>query len=208
MSQIRIAPIVLAGGRGSRLGIDKCLIILRGKSLLEHRVKSLLTLFDRVFILCKDNYPILRHMENQKVIVLRDMFKIRHPLSGIITAALILKIKYTHVLTCPVDLPYFTSEPVKYLCSLVTDYVDCVIPIWRNGHLEPLTAVYSVSVLVRLLRENPPSTWSSVPVRSILSYCRRIVYVSAERMVEMFGDVFLNINTPSHLRDAVARERI
>ena len=200
---IKVAPIILAGGLGRRVGIDKNFIKICGRNLIEYQINKLRKIFDKIFISCKENYEKLSYLLSRDVILLRDMFKIRHPLSGIVTASLILRGKYTHMFVLPVDLPNVSVSFIEYLISLLDSDVECIVPRWRNGYLEPLLAVYDIEGVIRFLKTNPSDTWDRVPVRSLASSLRRVIFISAEEILEKFGNVFLNVNTLQNLELSV-----
>ncbi len=181
--------------------IDKSLIKVCGRNLIEHQIIKLLGIFEKVFISCKDNYRKIEHLYSKRIILFRDIFNIKHPLSGIVTASLYLQGRYSHVFVLPVDLPLISQPFISYMLSLVDHKTDVVIPRWRRGYVEPLVSVYRIGLVLRFLKDNPPSMWDKVPVRFILRYCSNIRYISAEDVVEKFGNVFLNINTLSQLKD-------
>jgi len=137
---------------------------------------------------------------SRDIVLIRDMFKIRHPLSGIVTAALYLTGRYTHILVVSVDLPNMSTSFLEYLISFVDSNVDCVVPRWRSGYIEPLIAVYRIDPILEFVKHNPPYKWNRVPVRLLVSYLRRIIFVQAESIVEKFGNVFLNLNTLNEVK--------
>ncbi len=200
---IKVAPVILAGGLGRRAGIDKNFIRICGKNLIEYQIEKIRKIFDKIFISCRENYERLRYLSSREVILIRDMFKIRHPLSGIVTSSLILSRKYSHILLLPVDLPNVTTDFIKFLISLLDPNVECIVPRWNNGYLEPLLAIYRIENVIKFARENPPYMWDKVPVRSLVCSLRRVIFLSAEEILEKYGNVFLNVNTLQTLEYAV-----
>jgi len=193
----KIGAIILAGGRGSRFGIDKCLVKIYGKFLINKQINTILKIFDKVYVVVKDNYHKIYNVIDRvdKVVLIRDIFDKYHPLSGIVTAAIFLRRKYSHILTIPVDLVNISKEFIKFLIENFEDDYDCVIPKWRSGFLEPLVAIYRIETILKIFRKYRPEVWDKVPVRAILEFSNNTHFIDADTIVKIFGDVFKNINT-------------
>ncbi len=199
---IKIGGIILAGGRSSRLGVDKALLRIDNTYLIIKQIREMLKVFNKVFVVAKDNYNDIGRIvrESRRIIVIRDVFKVHHPLSGIVTAGLLLHRKYTHIFTVPVDLPNINHKVINFIISSLDKYYDCVIPMWNDGKLEPLIAIYSIDLILKFLKVHRIEFWNEIPVRCLARLSENVKYVSAERLASAFGDVFLNLNRAEMLR--------
>jgi molybdopterin-guanine dinucleotide biosynthesis protein A len=138
-----ITSIVLAGGRGLRLGRDKTTETINGQSLIKRVVSSLSFLDSDIIIvsggdkasLGLDGYPGLR--------VVNDAYPGKGPLVGIYSGLAASASPYNLVVAC--DMPFLNRELLAYLLKERAGY-DVVLPRLDNM-VEPLHAVYSRTCL-------------------------------------------------------------
>lgn len=138
-----ISCIVLAGGKGQRLGRDKVGAIIDGQSLLR-RVISSLEFFGGDIIVVIDaerdpsglaSYPRLR--------VATDVYPGKGPLVGIYSGLSVSHSDYNLVVAC--DMPFLNQAMLKFMVQ-EADGFDIVVP--RLGDRpEPLHAVYGKGCL-------------------------------------------------------------
>lgn len=138
-----ITAIVLAGGRGLRLGRDKATETINGQSLTKRVVTSLSFLNSDIIIvsgsdkasLGLDGYPGLR--------VVADVYPGKGPLVGIYSGLTASASVYNLVVAC--DMPFLNRELIAYLLKERAGY-DVVLPR-LDSTVEPLHAVYSRACL-------------------------------------------------------------
>lgn len=185
-----IAPVILAGGKSSRMGSNKSFVTLGGKPLLEAIADNMSNWFGSEPLLVTntpEDYAYLR------LPMTDDIYKGMGPLGGI-HAALRWTSK-SHIFVCGCDMPFIAKELIEYLTTLVQGY-DVVMA--RDGSLpEPLHALYSSNCL--------PAVEGCLVKgeRRIITFfnqvrVRYIERVEAERY-SPGGLAFMNINTPEDL---------
>ncbi|MBI3974854.1 MAG: molybdenum cofactor guanylyltransferase [Armatimonadetes bacterium] len=190
-----ISGIVLAGGRGTRLGADKRAVVLLGVPLLERAVAILQSVADDVVIVTRDETGVFRRAR-----ILSDDVPDRGPVAGLLTG--LRAIRHARAVVIPIDMPLLTARFLFYL-SRVSMGWDITIPTWAR-RLEPLVGVYSTAcaqLLERSLRRRRASVADFVrsadlPVRYL---------TDAEIMP--FGDpaqLFLNVNRREDMETAEA----
>ena len=188
--------VILAGGKGRRLGREKAWVELGGKSLLQHAVSNLEFLNSEIVIVKapEGELPTVSAGVNLKVV--QDSVGGKGPLSGILSGLVNSNYSYNLIVAC--DMPLLNKDLVKYMISSVKDYY-AVVP--RLGkHLEPLQAVYSkdcISEIEKLLAQD------RLKVEGLFSGVRTRFVESAE--IERFDAAhlsFININTPTDLKKA------
>ncbi|MFP5227697.1 MAG: molybdenum cofactor guanylyltransferase [Acidobacteriota bacterium] len=126
---------VLAGGQSTRMGRDKALLPLEGRTLIEHTVEKLRGLGMQPRI-CGARADLARFAE-----VVPDHFEDAGPLAGIEAALAVSDAELN--LFVPVDLP---GLPVAFLRWMMAraETSRAVATIPRYGdRLQPLCAVYS-----------------------------------------------------------------
>lgn len=190
---IDISCIVLAGGKGLRLGRDKASEIVGDSSLLQ-RVISSLSLFDSEIIIVTAGEQSLRQSFGYtKLKIVADVYPGRGTLGGIYTGLAASDSRYNLVVAC--DMPFLNHDLLRYLMRLSPGF-GAVVP--RLGNMaEPLHAVYSKDCGVfieALLKRDVLSVLELYPLV-------RVRYVEAEE-INRFDPrhlSFFNINTEADL---------
>jgi molybdopterin-guanine dinucleotide biosynthesis protein A len=191
-----ISCIVLAGGKGLRLGRDKALEIVGDKSLLQ-RVVSNLSLFNRDIIIVTAVGQSLSQLVNySKSRIVPDAYPGKGALGGICTGLTASDSFYNLVVAC--DMPFLNHDLLRYLIQLSPSF-DVVVP--RLGDMvEPLHAVYSKNCLASaesLLKQG------NLSITKLFTLVR-VRYVGAEE-IDRFDPKhlsFFNINTEADLNRA------
>ncbi len=135
-----VTSIVLAGGKSSRLGGNKALEIVGGRSLIQLIIQQLMLVSEQILIvgsLCRFDLPADCSIEYKD-----DLYPSNGPLGGIYTGLAASKSLYNLVVAC--DMPFLNIELLRYMVKLSPDF-DAVVP--RVKRIEPLHAVYSKGCL-------------------------------------------------------------
>ena len=186
------AGIVLAGGRGRRMGRDKASIVLGGRTLLERTVSALAQIADEVIVVRARGQSLPALLSETRVI--EDALPRRGPAAGLHAGLSCIGEAVGLAVAC--DLPFLDASLLRELLSLAPGY-DAVVPVVK-GRPQTLHAVYARSclpVLERLLAERDASL-------------QALVAQVKTRYVECQNDAAwlrscLNINTPADLERAV-----
>ena len=191
-----ISCIVLAGGQGLRLGRNKALETIDGKSLIQ-RVVSSLSFFDSEIIVATgaERIPLgLAGYSKLRIIV--DAYPGKGPLVGIYSGLLASDSFYNLVVAC--DMPFLNRALLAYTVRVSAGF-DVVLP--RLGDMvEPLHAVYSKDCLEAIEGMFGQGSFS---VNQLLNLVR-VRYLEAEEIGRFDPEhlSFFNINTEADLRMA------
>jgi molybdopterin-guanine dinucleotide biosynthesis protein A len=191
-----ITCVVLAGGKGLRLGRDKVQETVGTDNLLQ-RVLSQLTLFNRDIIIVTAGKKSLPHFNGyQRSRVVADIYPGKGVLGGIYTGLASSNSPYNLVVAC--DMPFLNQALLRYMMELSAGF-DLVVP--RLGELvEPLHAVYSKSCLApieKLLKRG------IMEVRALFDLVK-VRYVESDE-IDRFDPEhlsFFNVNTEADLEKA------
>lgn len=141
--------IVLAGGRSTRMGVDKSGLPLGKKTLLKHVVLETSRLASQVIvILNRDQQELsLTTAPGCHIQFGRDSKDRQGPLQGIADGVSLLKddIRFCYVLSC--DLPYLTTDWLLKLRERLTGDVD-VVCTCVDTITNPLIALYRKEILL------------------------------------------------------------
>lgn len=182
-----IEGFILAGGASSRMGSDKSLLRLGGRTFVESAADALRAVSTRVSVVSS------RHEEERHGLPLvRDLRANLGALGGLHAALASCRADWAAVLAC--DLPFVTGELLARLASMCADSLDAVVPIQEDGRVQPLSALYrarvcleQVEVMIRTGELRP---------RLLLSRVRaRRVAFEELRDLEGSSRLFMNINT-------------
>ncbi len=190
--------VILAGGKGSRLGREKAWVSLNGQNLVE-RVASRLRCLDGKLVVVYaplQKKPSL-DLDIQPQIVV-DVYPGKGPLVGIYSGLKACKADAVFVTAC--DMPFVNPELVRFLFDLLPGY-DAVVPL-QNGLTEPLHAVYSsscLSVMEELIESGERKVESLFDVIKV-----RYVEKDELEAVDKGCFSFFNINTRKDLKKAEA----
>ena len=191
-----ISCVVLAGGKGLRLGQDKALETIGNKSLL-HWVVSYLSLFkSNIIIVTAEKQSLSQLTDYPQLRIVTDAYPDKGPLAGIYTGLAASDSFYNLVVAC--DMPFLNYALLDYMLQISADF-DLVIP--RLGDMvEPLHAVYSKTCLppIKSLLEQ-----GNLNIRGLFSLVR-VRYVEATEINRFDPEhlSFFNINTEADLDKA------
>ncbi len=191
-----ISCIVLAGGQGLRLGRNKALETIDGKSLIQ-RVVSSLSFFDSEIIVVTGAERIPLGLAGYSSLrIIADAYPGKGPLVGIYSGLLASDSFYNLVVAC--DMPFLNRALLAYTVRLSAGF-DVVLP--RLGdRVEPLHAVYSKGCLEAIEGMFGQGSFS---VNQLLNLVR-VRYLEAEEISRFDPErlSFFNINTEADLRMA------
>lgn len=183
-----LSAAVLAGGRSSRMGVDKAFLKFDGRPFVQVIAEKLASLSDDVMVIVgrKDPGPF-RAVLPQKVRVLMDSVYTMSPIGGIITAAMNSHHGYFAIIAT--DMPLINVRVMERLHALAEGH-SAAVPV-LNGKMEPLFSVYS-SDDVKTVDINGVKT-----VRDIVNLLPDAVFVDAEGFREIDHELssFRNVNT-------------
>ncbi|WP_394239345.1 molybdenum cofactor guanylyltransferase [Niallia oryzisoli] len=146
---MKTTAIILAGGKSSRMGTNKALLTLNGKTVIEGIAESLEKTADELLIVTNtpDDYKFL-HLP-----MTEDKWKGMGPLAGIEAGLSASKTEHNLIVAC--DMPFISVDLGTYLLSCLEDYQAAVPEI--SGRLHPLFAAYRKDVkgaVTKALDEN------------------------------------------------------
>ncbi len=176
---MQAAGFVLAGGKSSRMGRDKALLLLDGMTLVERALLSLRAVCAQVAIAGGDARlaPFGR--------VLPDDRPGCGPLGGIVSA--LEQSAFAWNLFVPVDVPFVPAEVWRALLARA-EQGDAICVMARGQHVQPLCAAYAKAAAPVLRQELEAGRWK---VTAAIGAAGPVAYID---FVE--ESWFLNVNTP------------
>ena len=190
----KISLLIIAGGRSSRMGVDKRFVEIGGVSLLETILrKSAAIEFAEKFLCVEDELPALTELATRYgARLLVDEIKNSGPLSALANG--LGRIKTQWALAVSVDMPFFEFDSVAKLTERFST-VQAVLPE-IDGRAQPLAGFYRRELSEFFRREVLNGR------RKIMAAVKKIPHELA--VVE--DDVtFFNVNTVGEMKLARGR---
>ena len=181
----KITGIVLAGGKSSRMGINKAFVPFNGKILIEHSISLMQRICDEVIISANS-----KQYETFGLPVIHDNYQSIGPIGGIEAALSYTKTK--HNLFIPSDTPFLTPTLYYELVKNLDDH-QAIIPFVRRNQLEPLTAYYSKEILPLIKEQIKKKNYR---IQDLLEKAN-VKYLKVPG-----SDMFKNLNTEVEVQEA------
>ena len=130
-----ITGIILAGGKSSRMGVDKGFILWKNKPFIEHSIDALKPLVNNIIIVSDHiQYDALGYER------VKDVVPETGPLSGLYSGLLQSDSDLNLVLSC--DIPLISSEILTKLLTAFTEGTNAVA-CRAKDRVMPLVALYN-----------------------------------------------------------------
>ena len=190
-----MTSIILAGGKSSRLGRNKVLEAVGGKSLIQWVVDHLATLSNEIIIATAHGEPI-PCSSSVEMKITADLYPGKGPLVGIYSGLMASSNPRAIVVGC--DMPFLSVGLLDYM-SQISSTFDVVVPQTREK-IEPLCAVYSKNCLASIhnLLER-----DELRLSELLNMVK-VGYVKGDEINRFDPEhlSFFNVNTPADLARA------
>lgn len=195
MVHSQLSGFVLAGGKSTRMGQDKAVVDLNGRTLLEHALAALRGV-------CRDVAILGRHeLYGALAPVYEDVFPGCGPLGGIQAALANSHTQFNLIIA--VDTPFLAPKFLSYVAEKAITSGAVVTTPEIDNYTQPLCTVYSLDFLPIAEQALRLGNYKIVP---LFPKGRTLVIKESElRRVAFAADMFENLNTPEDL--ARARRR-
>jgi len=187
--------VVLAGGKSSRMGKPKSLLLFDGEPLIVHIVRALKRMFTETVIVAAPE----QELPDLPATLVRDEVPHQGPVGGIYYGLKAASGKFSFVTSC--DVPFLNPALIAHLTSQISNH-DVVVPHWEN-RFQPLHAAYRTSVLPLLKEQLDRGELRPVYLFDKVRTCK--VGEDEIRRFDPEGLSFLNMNTPEDYQRALQR---
>lgn len=181
---------ILAGGKSSRIGSDKGLILLNNLPMIQHISNVLSGIFTRVSII-SGNWEYNRF----NLPVYPDIIPDKGPLGGIYSALHQSDEENIFIISC--DMPFISEHLIQFILA---NHNQSDIIVSRIGdRIHPLCGIYSQSILPELKKRIHHANLKVTDMFSSLD----VTILDANHFGE---DVFYNVNTLSDLEKVTKKK--
>lgn len=192
-NDLDLTVVIQAGGRSSRMGQDKGLVLLAGRPMIEHVLARVDGLGSGALI--TTNRPAEYAYLNLPMAA--DSQPGAGALPGLETALAAAPGDLVLLVAC--DMPFLNRALLEHLVDLAPT-ADVVVPRWGDRH-QPMHAVYRRRTCLAAVR----AALARNERRMISFYTDLRVVTIPETIVATFAPVgrsFFNVNTPAELAEA------
>jgi molybdopterin-guanine dinucleotide biosynthesis protein A len=139
------SAMILAGGKGSRIGYDKKNLIMGGEKIIDKLITAMSNHFDEIIVSSNTTF------KRENIITVKDSIG-EGPLAGIYSALKICKSEYLYVIAC--DMPFISISHIDSLKKIICDGndYDAVVCKRDDGFMEPFNSFYNKSCLPSIQR--------------------------------------------------------
>ncbi|TNF99015.1 MAG: molybdenum cofactor guanylyltransferase [Gammaproteobacteria bacterium] len=139
-----VTAVVLAGGRATRFGeLDKGLVELRGKPLVQHAVDAISSQVHSVLISANRNLDTYLKIAP---VVTDGIDGYAGPLAGMLSA--LQEVETPYLVTLPCDAPHVSSSLVSRLCTAATEQKrKLAVAYDERGKMQPVFALIETSLV-------------------------------------------------------------
>lgn len=186
-----ITGIILAGGKNSRMGVNKAFLEIDGTRLIENILSVYRKIFSEIIIVTNDP---LTYTEFPDTVVVTDIYKGKGSLGGIYTGLFYATHDYSFTSAC--DMPSLNKYFINFMIEQI-DKHDIIVPELSEG-FQALHAIYSrrcLSAIKKMILSD------KLKIAGLYNDMRLLKIT--EDKIEPFnkdGRLFLNINTPDDLK--------
>lgn len=143
MGQFQCSILLLAGGRGQRMGgQDKGLVMWQGLPLIAHVQRAARALTDDLIISCNRNHEQYAGYADHLVNDGNDDFD--GPLAGIRAGLAVAR--HSHLLVLPCDVPKVDEALLRAMRDTAFEHPDRPLMVRHGAHWEPLLCVIPVAL--------------------------------------------------------------
>ena len=193
-----VEAFILAGGRSSRYGTDKALMKLQGRSVVDTIAAVIHEALpeSQIRLVASGDAQLLSWPFLLPTIF--DLYPGHGPWSGLHAALAYAQSDRVFVAAC--DQPFISAALIEVLADRMLDKADAVVPVQKDGRVQPLCAFYRRDACLRVAEEVVTANRIAPPLRTMFENVTA-VKVGFDEIGELEGSgrFFININTvPEH----------
>ncbi|MGE7761950.1 molybdenum cofactor guanylyltransferase [Peribacillus sp. NPDC097895] len=189
--------LLLAGGKSSRMGVNKALLKIGGVVNISRVASELKKVSEKILVITNtfEDYRFLQ------LPLISDLHKDQGPLGGLHAGMSSSKTELQFLTAC--DMPFVSAEAINEIISFYETGFDAVIPE-INGRIQPLFAVYHkrcLPVLTECLVKNELKMSRFLEKISV-KIVKETDFMLYHENPEHFQHLFFNMNTLEDYQEA------
>ncbi len=196
MAEIRnnVNGYILAGGKSSRMGIDKGLIVFDERAIIQRVIEQMRPAVKKLVIV--SNNP---EYEKFGLEVIGDVIKNIGPAGGIHSALSHTDAEQNFIVSC--DMPFVTTSSIEFVVSQ-SYQTQITLPVYGQK-IEPMHGVYSKECLNKW---NELIQLNVFKLQELISHFS-LLKLSVDGNNLFYDSIFFNINTKEDLEKAIKKSQ-
>ena len=178
-----LVGVVISGGKSSRMGTDKSLLLWNNKPFYLHAAEILAPFCSEIYVSCN-----VSQSNNYILPVIIDKYGSYGPISGVLSSMHALS--GHSIITLPCDMPELSEGIINEMISSNKERLDGVFLKDDNNQLEPMLAIYNPTIYSKLLAWYDSGKYS---LKKFIESCDNISYLTLDM------HTLINLNTPTEL---------
>lgn len=178
-----LVGVVISGGKSSRMGTDKSLLLWNNKPFYLHTAEILAPFCSEIYVSCN-----VSQSNNYILPVIIDKYGSYGPISGVLSSMRALS--GCSIITLPCDMPELSEGIINEMISSNKERLDGVFLKDDNNQLEPMLAIYNPTIYSKLLAWYDSGKYS---LKKFIESCDNISYLTLDM------HTLINLNTPTEL---------
>ncbi len=176
-----VTGIILAGGKSSRMGSNKALMLYNSQRLIDSSISILAPLVSEGLVSSNEFIPNINYR------IVPDIIPNLGPIGGLYSC---LGESTTDInMVIPCDVPLVSTVFYEWMLAKIGSY-DAVIPRYVDGKLEPLIGVYHKNAVQKMAEQIKLQDYKLVHLLEKL----KVYYIEIPESVDL-----KNINFPTDL---------
>ncbi len=177
----KLVGVIISGGKSSRMGADKSLLLWNNKPFYLHAAEILTPFCSEIYVSCNP-----AQAENYNLPTIIDKYESNGPMTGVLSS--LAALREQSIITLPCDMPEISKDILNEIVNSNDKMLDGVFLKDNNDQIEPLIAIYNPSIYSKLLTWYDSGNYS---LKKFIESCDNVSCI-------MLGDRNLvNINTPA-----------
>lgn len=187
---MKLTAIILAGGKSSRMGTDKGLVLLNGKPMIQHIINAVQKTGISDILLISNNLAYKQF----GLPVYSDIIKDSGPLGGIYTGLVHSTTSRNMILSC--DIP-FINEAVMNV--LIEDQSQSPITVLKyKDRIHPLIGIFNTSIIPDIQEQISKNNFK---VRELIQSKNATILDLEAKIFGVESQVVANVNTKEDIKE-------
>lgn len=187
---MKLTAIILAGGKSSRMGTDKGLVLLNGKPMIQHIIEAVQKTEINDILIISNNLAYKQF----GLPVYSDIIKESGPLGGIYTGLVNSTTSRNMILSC--DIPFINDEVMNVLLE---DQSQSPITVLKyKDRIHPLIGIFNTSIIPDIQEQ---ISKNNLKVRELVQSKNATIIDLEKKIPELKSHVVANVNTKNDLKE-------
>src|SRR5690554_2437231 len=189
---MKVTAIILAGGKSSRMGTDKGLVLLNRKPIIQHIIEAVQKTEINDILIISNNLAYKQF----GLPVYSDIIKESGPLGGIYTGLVNSTTSRNMILSC--DIPFINDEVMNVLLE---DQSQSPITVLKyKDRIHPLIGIFNTSIIPDLQAQ---ISKNNLKVRELIQFKNATILDLETKILGIQSQVVANVNTKEDLKEYI-----